>query len=136
MKIAVTSFGGDLDARVDPRFGRCATFVYVDSETMTCESEPNGSAAAGGGAGIAAAQQLAARQPAVVLTGRCGPNAFDVLAAAGIKVFTNIAGSVREAVEAYQAGTLQPLAGPDAAPHAGMGRGGGGGGRGRGRGTW
>ena len=136
MKIAVTSSGTDLNAQVDPRFGRCAMFVYVDPETMTCESEPNGNAAAGGGAGIAAAQQLAAKKPAAVLTGRCGPNAFDVLAAAGIKVFTSFGGSVRQAVEAYQAGTLEPLAGPDAAPHSGMGRGGGGGGRGRGRGAW
>jgi len=68
------------------------------------------------------------------LTGHCGPNAFDVLAAAGIKVFTNVTGSVREAVAAYQTGTLQAVSAPDAGAHAGMGGGGRGGGRGRGRG--
>ena len=132
MKIAVTSSGTGLDAVVDPRFGRCAYFVYVDPETLAVEAEANRAAAAGGGAGIAAAQQLAASKPAAVLTGHCGPNAFDVLAAAGIKVFTSIAGSVRGAVAAYSTGTLQPVSGPDASAHAGMG-GGRGGGRGRGR---
>ena len=95
---------------------------------MTATSEPNGSASAGGGAGIAAAQQLAAQQPEAVLTGHCGPNAFEVLAAAGIKVFTNITGSVREAIESYKTGALQPVNGPDASAHTGMG-----GGRGFGR---
>ena len=129
MKIAVTSSGTSLDAQVDPRFGRCARFVYVDPETLAVESEANEAASAGGGAGIAAARQLVGKGTEAVLTGHCGPNAYDVLAAAGIKVFTNIAGSVREAVEAYKAGTLQPVTGPDASAHTGMGRG-----RGMGRG--
>jgi predicted Fe-Mo cluster-binding NifX family protein len=133
MKIAVSSTGIGPDATVDPRFGRCAYFAYVDPETMAIEAEPNEAASAGGGAGIAAAQQLAAKEPEAVLTGHCGPNAFDVLKAAGIKVFTNVAGSVREAVEAYKTGTLQPVSQPDTAAHTGMGRSGGMG-RGRGRG--
>ena len=127
MKVAVTSSGTGLDAAVDPRLGRCAHFVYVDLETLDVVSEVNGAAAAGGGAGIAAAQQLAAQKPAAVLTGHCGPNAFEVLAAAGIKVFTDVAGSVREAVAAYRAGTLEPVTRPDTAAHTGMGRGRGGG---------
>jgi len=33
MKICVSAFSGSLDAEVDSRFGRCAYFVIVDSET-------------------------------------------------------------------------------------------------------
>ena len=38
MKIVVTSSGTDLDARVDPAFGRCPTYVFVDTETMQFEA--------------------------------------------------------------------------------------------------
>jgi len=32
MRIAVTSTGPSLDAAVDPRFGRCAWFVLVETD--------------------------------------------------------------------------------------------------------
>jgi len=41
MKICVTSTGPTMDASVDPRFGRCQYFVFVDSETMEHEAMPN-----------------------------------------------------------------------------------------------
>ncbi|GAG31451.1 unnamed protein product, partial [marine sediment metagenome] len=56
MKIAVSAAAPELDAKVDPRFGRCQCFVIVDPETMEFEGVPNESMAAGGGAGVAAAQ--------------------------------------------------------------------------------
>ena len=37
MKIAVTSKGVDLDSEVDPRFGRAAYVLVVDSETLSFE---------------------------------------------------------------------------------------------------
>ena len=33
MKIAISTSTADLDSLVDPRFGRAASFVIVDSET-------------------------------------------------------------------------------------------------------
>jgi len=86
MKIAITSRGPTLDDEVDARFGRCACFLIVDPDTMEVEALENASAALGGGAGIRSAQALADRGAEVVLTGNCGPNAFQTLAAAGIKV--------------------------------------------------
>jgi predicted Fe-Mo cluster-binding NifX family protein len=32
MKIAISSSGKDLDAQLDPRFGRCRHFLIVDCE--------------------------------------------------------------------------------------------------------
>ena len=38
MKIAISSMGRDLDALIDPRFGRCAYFVIVDTQVISCFS--------------------------------------------------------------------------------------------------
>ena len=59
MKVAVSSYGEDLNAQLDPRFGRCAYFLVVNPEDMSFESFNNESAAQGGGAGIQAAQFVA-----------------------------------------------------------------------------
>lgn len=123
MKIAISATGADLDAQVDPRFGRCQYFVIVDTDTMEFEATSNSGATAGGGAGIAAAQQIAGKGLEAVLTGNCGPNAFDVLKAAGIKVFTGVSGSIKEAIESYKAGKFQSTAQPNVSAHSGMGRG-------------
>jgi len=122
MKIAVSAVGQDLDAQVDPRFGRCQNFVIVDTETMDFEAAANDSAGASGGAGIAAAQAIVNKGVEAVLTGNCGPNAFGVLNSAGIKVITGAAGTVKEAIENFKAGKLQAISRPDASPHSGMNR--------------
>ena len=123
MKIAVSSMGADMKAQVDPRFGRCRHFIVVDPDTMEFESLENSSAASGEGAGVATGQLLADKGIAAVLTGNCGPNAFNVLEAAGIKVITGVSGTAKDAVADYQAGKLQLNSQPNVASHVGMGRG-------------
>ncbi len=122
MKLAISSTGKDLDAELDPRFGRCAYFLIVDPDTMKYEALNNDSAAASGGAGIAAAQQVAGKGVEAVLTGSCGPNAWGVLSASGIKVFTNLRGKVREVVEQFKRGELKAGSSPNARAHEGTGR--------------
>ncbi|NQE05091.1 hypothetical protein C5S32_04400 [ANME-1 cluster archaeon GoMg1] len=144
MKICVTATGRDLNAQVDPRFGRCQYFVIVDSDTMTFEAMANEAIAAPGGAGIQAAQAMVNKGANVVISGNIGPNAFQVLSTAGVKIATGAYGTVQEAVEMYKGGTLNMAGGSTVAAHAGMGAtapGGGfgmgmgmGGGRGGGRG--
>ena len=56
MKIVVSSQGENLDAPASPVFGRCPTYVFVDSQTMEFEAVPNPAMSLGGGAGIQAAQ--------------------------------------------------------------------------------
>ncbi len=118
MKVAVTAKGQDLSAPVDPRFGRAPYILIVDTDTMTCESFDNsGNMNALKGAGIQAATMIADRGAQVLLTGYCGPNAFRTLEAAGTKVVTDIAGTVREAVETFKAGRLVYSSGPNAEGH-------------------
>jgi len=141
MKVAVSSNGEDLNAQLDPRFGRCAYFLVVDPDNMSFEAFNNESAVQGGGAGIQAAQFLASQGVEAVITGNCGPNAVQTLSAAGIELFGEQAGTVREVVETFKKGNLRPTSEATVDSHfgmnaqAGLGRGGGmGGGRGMGRG--
>lgn len=107
MKICVTASGNSLDAPVDPRFGRAAFLAIVDSETMLFEAIPNAATGAMGGAGIQAAQTLAKRGVNVLITGNVGPNAFQALRSAGVKVITGASGTVRGVVEKYKRGELK-----------------------------
>ena len=69
MKIAITSAGPTLDDPVDPRFGRCAYFVIVNTIDMSFEAFDNESIALGGGAGIQSAQFVASKEVDAVITG-------------------------------------------------------------------
>ncbi len=131
MKVAVSAVGDSLDSSVDPRFGRCAYFVIVDTENLSFEAIPNTSLYAASGAGIQAAQTLASRGVEAVITGNVGPNAYRALAAAGIKVITGATGTVKEAVEKYKKGELREADSPTVGGHFGLGGRGRGWGRGR-----
>lgn len=135
MRIALSATGPTLDAEVDPRFGRCQYFIVVDPDTMEFEALENSSAMASGGAGISAGQMIAGKGVKAVLTGNCGPNAYQVLSAAGIQVIPGVSGKVQDAIQAYLLGQFQPSSQPTVDVHAGMNYGGGmGGGMGMGRG--
>ena len=132
MKIAISARGATLDVEIDPRFGRCQYFVIADPDTMEFEALENSGAMAGGGAGISTAQTIAGKGIEAVLTGNCGPNAYQVLTAAGIKVVTGVSGKVQDAIQNYKSGKLKASSQPNVAEHFGMGRGmGRGGGMGR-----
>jgi predicted Fe-Mo cluster-binding NifX family protein len=112
MKICVTSQGDNLDAQVDPRFGRCQYFVIVDTDTIEFEAIRNPNIDAMGGAGIQSGQIMVDKKVKAVVTGNVGPNAFQTLQSAGITVITGVSGSVREAIEKYKKGELKPTQGP------------------------
>ena len=121
MRIAISTSEPSLDAEVDPRFGRCRYFIIVDPDNMEFETVENSGTLAEGEAGIATAQMIANKGAEAVLTGNCGPNAFQVLSAAGIKVVTGVSGKVRDTVQNYKAGSLQPASQSNVASHFGMG---------------
>lgn len=105
MQIAISASGDNLESEVDPRFGRCQNFIFVDTDTMEYKAVPN--AATAGGAGIAAGQTVVKYGAKTVLTGDCGPNAFQVLSAAGIELYTGVTGKVKDAIADYKAGKLK-----------------------------
>jgi predicted DNA-binding protein (UPF0251 family)/predicted Fe-Mo cluster-binding NifX family protein len=102
-KIAISSEGPSLDEALDPRFGRAAGFIVVNSQTLDFEYLDNGSSQAmAQGAGIQAAEHVANSGAEIVLTGYVGPKAFKALQAAGIRVAQNLVDmTVREAIEMF-----------------------------------
>jgi predicted Fe-Mo cluster-binding NifX family protein len=129
MKVAVSATGKDLNCQIDPRFGRCQYFIFVNPETMEFETFENEGLMASGGAGVQAAQLVAQKGASALITGNLGPNAASALSAAGIKVYLVPSGTVREVTEALKSGRLQEASGPTVPPHFGMGGGRGMGGR-------
>ena len=125
MKIAVTSTGSDLQAQIDPRFGRAQYFIIIDLDTMDFEAIENTSVAAAHGAGIQSGQLMSSKGVTAIITGSVGPNAHQTLSAAGIQIFQSSGGTVAQAIDAYKNGQLKPLtqAGPAHAGTGGMGTG-------------
>lgn len=107
MKIAVTAKGTGIDSQVDPRFGRAAYILVIDTDHEKVGVIDNAdSVNAFKGAGIQTAVAVGDSGADVLLTGYCGPNAFKTLDAAGIRVANDVSGTVKEAVEAFKGGRV------------------------------
>jgi predicted Fe-Mo cluster-binding NifX family protein len=101
-KICITSKGKDLEAEIDPNFGRARYFLVVDPKTMNLEVVDNPNIEAAHGAGIQTAQLILNLNVGTVLTGNCGPNAQRVLQSSGIKVITGVSGKVEDALSKHK----------------------------------
>lgn len=123
MKIAITAKSPDNDGAFEPRFGRCAYFIFLDTETQDRQAAENPARDTGGGAGTRAAQFIANQDVKAVISGRFGPNAHTALQAAGIEMYQAQGGTLASIVDDFQNGELEQVASP-----SGFGRG-----RGRGR---
>lgn len=120
MKLVITASAPGIDAVVDPRFGRGAYFVVVDSESLQWEAHENQAVNASGGAGAQAAQLVAQQGGEAVISGDFGPNAYLALAAAEIKMYLlGSSKTVREAVVNMAAGTLTLVDAPTGPGHHG-----------------
>ena len=118
MKVVVTSQGNEMNSETDPRFGRAKCFILVDTDTgehQVVDNTQNLNAAQG--AGIQAAQAVAKLKAEAVLTGHCGPKAFQVLNKAGIKIYIGVEGTVQTAVEKLKAGEYKIAGSPDVEGH-------------------
>ena len=120
MKIAITSSGSDLKSQVDPRFGRCTYFILVDTDTNEFEVIENVNAQGMGGVGIQSGQMMADKGVKTVLTGNCGPNAFQTLHAAGIEIVTGVSGTIQEAIDKYKSGNYKTISRANTSAHSGM----------------
>ena len=109
MKIVVTSSGDGLGSPVDPRFGRAARLVLIDTDRNTVQGFDNTqNMQLAQGAGLQAAATVANLGADCLITGNCGPKAFQALQAAGVTVVTGASGTVKGALDDYRAGRLQP----------------------------
>jgi predicted Fe-Mo cluster-binding NifX family protein len=108
MKIAISSRGQELQSAVDPHFGRAAQFILYDMETDSCEIVSNEQRLnVLQGAGTEAAEMISHHGGQVLITGYCGPEALEKLAAAGIQIILGADGlTVSQALEKYKSGQL------------------------------
>lgn len=110
MKVIITATTPSIDSDLDPRFGRSAYFIVVDSDTLTWRAVPNPSSSSPGGAGIQAAQYVASERADVVISGSYGINAVNALKQAGVALYQfGVCRTVREALEKWKVGKLQSV---------------------------
>lgn len=118
MKIALTISDRGPEAMLDLRFGRAAAFLVHDTESgeeTIVDNTQNLTAAQG--AGIQSAAHVVNAGAAVLITGHCGPKAFQVLQGEGVRVFGSPAATVGEALAAFKAGTLKEILDADVESH-------------------
>ena len=101
MNLCVSSYGPTLESPVQPVFGRCEYFLFVNPENMEFESVSNPHASASEDAGILSAKFVVGRDATAVITGRIGPYAEAVLNAANVDLMIVKRCPVREAVERF-----------------------------------
>lgn len=103
MKIAISATGNNTEAMVDPRFGRAAWLLIIDSSTGNLIEAIDNSQGreVAHGAGISAAALVADKGVEALLTGRVGPKALPVMEKAGIKMINDVSGSILEALTKF-----------------------------------
>ncbi len=119
MKICLSSTVDNLDGQLDPRFGRCAYLLIVETDNMQFEAIPNIASNATGGAGIHAAQTIINKGAKVVITVNIGPNAFNALSAAGVEVIIGLPENIREILEKFRSGKLKKIPAATVSGHSG-----------------
>jgi predicted Fe-Mo cluster-binding NifX family protein len=123
MKIAVTSKGEGIKAKIDDRFGRCEYFVIVDTDTMDVKTIENEAKNEGSGAGGRAVRELSKNGVEVVIAPELGPKAVTAIKAFEVKAFKK--GSyeiVEDVIKAYKTGKLEEYTYASVEEHAGLRR--------------
>jgi predicted Fe-Mo cluster-binding NifX family protein len=107
MKVAFTVNTQAENPSLERRFGRCPYFLVVDTETQKRTLLSNPGLDSPHGAGTQAAQFLVGENIEAVISGDIGPNAYAVLNAAGVEMFSAGMGQVDALLADFQAGNLQ-----------------------------
>lgn len=118
MKIAISSKGKDLNATVEPRFGRASYFIIIETDTLEYKLLENSGFNSAHGAGVLTGQMISKEDVAAVITGNVGPNAFQTLIASEIKMYHASDIPIAEAIDAFKKDQLELIqeSGP---PHGG-----------------
>jgi len=106
VKVAVPTMGNaGMDEHVSEHFGRAPTFTVVDLNTNEVKTLPNTSEHMGG-SGFP--PEIMAREGVhVMLCSGLGPRAVNMFEQHSIEVYVGASGTVKDAIQAWQAGKLQ-----------------------------
>ncbi len=119
MKVAISTQSNDIEALVDPRFGRARWFIIADTESGEWSAVDNAAnVGASGGAGVQAASTVASQGVKAVITGNVGPNAHKAFAAGSIAIYQVGNGvTARGALDALGRGELAAVGAPTVSGH-------------------
>ena len=107
MLIAITAQENSLQSEIDPRFGRAAYYMIVNTETNEVTAHNNSDGInASNGAGTGAAQTLSEYGVKALYTGSVGPKAAEVLNQANIPYYENNSGTVQSLLDQLKGGTV------------------------------
>ena len=106
MKISVPTMGDKgLDELVSEHFGRAPSFTIVDTETEDVKVVSNTSEHFGG---VGTPPELLSKEGVeVMLCGGLGPKAVKMFEEFGVEVYVGAHGTVRGAIDTFQAGNLR-----------------------------
>jgi predicted Fe-Mo cluster-binding NifX family protein len=106
-RICIPTLGKNgLSEEVSEHFGRAPTFTIVDLETNQVKVVENRSEHFGGMG--KPPEIIAMLNVDAVLCSNLGPRAIQMFEQKGIMVYVGASGTVREAIQAFQNGMLQP----------------------------
>lgn len=106
MKLAFTVKEQVNNPNLERRFGRCPYFMIVDTEGQKRTFISNPALETPRGAGTQAAQFLVGEKVEAVISGDFGPNAYSVLDAAGVEMYTAAETQIDLLLANFQAGKL------------------------------
>lgn len=107
MKVCITAKGTTLDALTEDRFGHAPYFIVIESEKGSFALIKNPYADVMGGVGPKVAQLLIARGINAMVSGQVSGSAHELLAAAGIAMYTyRDGGTVKDAFDQFTKNTL------------------------------
>ena len=102
MKIAFTSSGNGWKENLDIRFGRAMGFFIYDTLTDNTKFINNDNTEVAHGAGTSAAKNIIEENVEILITGKVGPKAQEVLKAGNVKIYNGMGyGNLEEAYRKY-----------------------------------
>ena len=109
MKIALTSTGDGWKEKLDIRFGRAQGFFIYNTETEETKFINNtNNIETAHGAGTSSARKIIEEKVEVLITGKVGPKAEEVLKAGKVKIYNGMGyGNLEEAYQKFQNNQLE-----------------------------
>ncbi len=105
--IAIASTGDSLNSSIDRTFGRAEKFIIYNLNVDTFTVIDNEYAHSPSSAGTQVAWEMIERKVEAVITQGCGQKSFNILNSSNIKVFRNVKGTVKDAIENFKSGKLK-----------------------------
>ncbi|MBI0583272.1 MAG: NifB/NifX family molybdenum-iron cluster-binding protein [Methanomassiliicoccus sp.] len=101
MKLCVTTEEPDIHSLVSEDFGHSPFFLMYDTDTGSWEAFPNLAGESTVGIGIAAAEQVVAMSPDVVLTGHIGMHGTKKLQSRNIRIVQDEEGTAEASIKRW-----------------------------------